>query len=216
MKIKLNSQIESDFPDLKVIIFQIFDIRVKKEDEDLKNFKDKVIDEIQQKFSLESLKDHPIFRAYRDFYWKLKIDPTKIRPAAEALTRRILAGKGIPQINTLVDAYNLASINSGIAIAAFDSEFLKGNLLMRFATKGERILGIGMKKQFILKGGEIVISDEEKLVAIYPYRDSDETKVTEKTRNLTIVICGVPGIPYETLKSTSDLTKKYIMRFCSQ
>ena len=216
MIIKFNSQIESCFPDLKVIIFQIFDIRVKKEDDDLENFKDKILNEIHQKFSIESLKDHPTFRAYRDFYWKLKIDPTKIRPAAEALTRRILAGKGIPQINTLVDVYNLASINCGIAIAAFDSEFLKGNLLMRFAAKGERILGIGMKKQFVLKGGEIVISDEEKLVAIYPYRDSDETKVTEKTRNLTIVICGVPGIPYETLKSTSELTKKYIMRFCSQ
>lgn len=216
MIIKLNSEIESCFPDLKVLNFQFFNIIVKKKDDALENLKTKVIDEVQQKFSLDSLKDHPTIKAYRDFYWKLKIDPTKIRPAAEALTRRILAGKGIPQINTLVDAYNLASINSGIAIAAFDSEFLKGNLQMRFANKGERILGIGMKQQFVLKGGEIVISDEEKLVAIYPYRDSDETKVTEQTRNLTVVICGVPRIAYETLKSTLNLTKEYIMRFCSQ
>jgi DNA/RNA-binding domain of Phe-tRNA-synthetase-like protein len=53
---------------------------------------------------------------------------------------------------------------------------------MRFATQGEKILGIGMKKLMELQGGEIVVSDENKLVAVYPYRDADNTKVTEKTK----------------------------------
>ena len=85
---------------------------------------------------------------------------------------------------------------------------------MRFAEEGEQFYGIGMDKPLILKGGEIVVSDEEKLVAIYPYRDADNTKVTEKTENVTIVVCGVPGIPKETLENASKVAQEHIARFC--
>ena len=54
---------------------------------------------MRKNYSLDGLKDEENIRAYRDFFWKLGIDPTKIRPAAEALIRRILGGKEIPRIN---------------------------------------------------------------------------------------------------------------------
>jgi len=170
--------------------------------------------QVRDDYSLDSVKDHPTFRAYRDFFWSIKIDPTKIRPAAEALIRRILAGKTLPCINTLVDVYNLTSIKSRIALATFDADQLEGDLLMRFAEEGEQFYGIGMEKPLILKGGEIVVSDEEKLVAIYPYRDADNTKVTEKTENITVVVCGVPGIPKQDLENASQVAVEYIKRFC--
>jgi DNA/RNA-binding domain of Phe-tRNA-synthetase-like protein len=130
------------------------------------------------------------------------------------LIRRILAGKTLPSINTLVDAYNLASIKSRIALATFDADRLEGELLMRFAEEGEQFYGIGMEKPLILKGGEILVSDEEKLVAIYSYRDADNTKVTEKTENIMMLVCGVPGIPKETLENASHVALEYINRFC--
>lgn len=49
------------------------------------------VKEVRSKYSLDSLKDDPIIRRYRDFYWhELGIDPTKQRPAQEALLRRFL------------------------------------------------------------------------------------------------------------------------------
>ena len=86
---------------------------------------------------------------------------------------------------------------------------------MRFAEEGEQFYGIGMKKPLILKGGEIVVSDDQKLIAIYPYRDADNTKVTEETENVTIVVCGVPGIPKRDLENASQVTVEYIKRFCA-
>ncbi|MDH5664470.1 MAG: phenylalanine--tRNA ligase beta subunit-related protein, partial [Candidatus Bathyarchaeota archaeon] len=154
------------------------------------------------------------FRAYRDFFWRVGIDPTKNRPAAEALIRRVLGGKVIPNINTLVDAYNLASIKTEIALAAFDADRLKGGLLMRFAIKGEEFLGIGMEKPMVLQGGEIVISDGEELVAVYPHRDADNTKVTMKTKNVVLLVCGVPGIGEETLQKAARVALEYLTRFC--
>lgn len=214
MSLKIDSKLKTRFPDLNVLTHHIKGVHVQKRDNELENFKVEVIRQVRNDYNLDSVKDQPTFRAYRDFFWSIKIDPTKIRPAAEALIRRIIAGKTLPRINTLVDAYNLASIKSRIALATFDADKLEGDLLMRFAEEGERFYGIGMEKPLILKGGEIVVSDEEKLVAIYPYRDADNTKVTEKTENVTIVVCGVPGIPKRDLENASQVAVEYINRFC--
>jgi DNA/RNA-binding domain of Phe-tRNA-synthetase-like protein len=114
----------------------------------------------------------------------------------------------------LVDAYNLASVKTEVAIAAFDADKLRGNLTMRFAVKNEKFFGIGMDKPLLLQGGEIVIEDAEKLVAVYPYRDAEDSKVTEDTKNIVLLFCGVPGISEEKLVDTMRVTSEIVMRFC--
>ena len=214
MSLRIDDELKKRFPKLDALTLTIDGVQVKKKSAELETLKQEVMEQVRKDYTLESVKDHPTFRAYRTFFWKVGIDPTKIRPAAEALTRRILAGKPLPCINTLVDSYNLASIKTRIALATFDSDNLDGNLLLRFAKEGEQIVGIGMDKPFVMNGGEIVLSDEKKLIAVYPYRDADNTKVTEKTKNVLIVACGVPDITKEELKSASEITLEYVSRFC--
>jgi len=215
MDVKIDIQLKTRFSDLKVLACEIKGVKVEKRNVELEKFEDEIMKHARERYDLESLKDGLTFRAYRDFFWKIGIDPTKIRPAAEALIRRVLGGKTIPNINTLVDAYNLASIKTEIALAAFDADKLKGELVMRFAEKGEEFVGIGMEKPMLLKGGEIVVSDGEKLVAIYPYRDADNTKITEKTKNVMLLVCGVPGIGEETLQNAARVALEHITRFCN-
>jgi DNA/RNA-binding domain of Phe-tRNA-synthetase-like protein len=216
MSLKIDSELSNRFPDLTALMLHINGVMVRKRDDELEKFKLEVTNQVRNEYDLNAVKDQPTFRAYRDFFWRNGIDPTKIRPAAEALIRRILAGKTLPRINTLVDAYNLASIKSRIALAAFDADKLEGNLLMRFAEKGEQFIGIGMEKTLILRGGEIVVADNEKLVAVYPYRDSDSTKVTEKTETIAMVVCGVPGIHENEVENASRIAIEYINRFCRE
>ena len=216
MKLTIDKKLRSDYPELNVLLCSISGVTVKRFDESLESFKGEVFRRVKLRYRLESLKDGPVFRAYRDFFWRIGVDPTKIRPAAEALIRRLLLGKPIPTINTLVDSYNLASMETGIAIAAFDGNKISGNLLMRYARPGELFQGIGMKHPIQLKGVEVVVSDEEKLVAIYPYRDADSSKITESTRDVILMICGVPGIDETELLKARDTTLFYIKRFCSK
>jgi len=215
MSLNIDSKLKTRFPELDALTLDIQGVNTKKKDKELEKFKQEVEEQVRNEYTLESVKDHPTFRAYRTFFWGIGIDPTKIRPAAEALTRRILAGIPLPRINTLVDAYNLASIKTRIALATFDANKLEGKLLMRFAEENEQITGIGMDKPFVMKGGEIVLSDETKLIAVYPYRDADNTKVTESTENVSIVVCGVPGISKEMLENASRVTLEYVTRFCN-
>ncbi len=214
MTITFSEEVKRDFPDLHVLTSFIENVTVKRFDSDLETFKKEIIEEIKNAYDIQTLKDRPVLRAYRDFFWRLGVDPTKTRPAAEALIRRLLHDRPLPTINTLVDAYNLSSIKTEIAIAAFDSDRIVGDLRMRYARDGEEFLGIGMRSPLRLNGREIVISDNEKLVAVYPYRDADDTKVTEMTKNVLLLFCGVPGIPLEKLLEAKSVAEDFITRFC--
>lgn len=214
MWLRVDPALSTRFPELKALATIIWEVSVKPEDQELENFKCSVLQELRKTHSLDSIKEEPVFRAYRDFYWRIGIDPTKLRPAGEALVRRALGGKPIPKINTLVDTYNLISLKTGVAIGAFDLDKIDGEPHLREAKKGERFLGIGMKDPEILSGGEPVVADRRNLIAIYPYRDSDETKVTEATKNVLFLICGVPGIPAVVLEEVAALTVENVKRFC--
>lgn len=215
---RIEQNLESAFPGLRVLELEMSDLRVIKQERSLSEFKAQKQSEIREKIgSLDVVKDLPIFRAYRDFYWKVGIDPTKTRPAGEALARRIIGGRDLPTINTLVDSYNIASAESHVAVAAFDlSTISSHSLLMRRARTSERFLGIGMDKSVSLNGIEVVIEDQSNsnLIAVYPYRDSEATKVTEGTRRVLMMMCGVPGIAEIDLERAKQLTENYVERFC--
>ena len=127
---RLVPELQSSLPGLRVVELKMEGLGVRSTDPELESFKQEVQEGVRRKIaSLTEVKDKPIFRAYRDFFWRVGIDPTKVRPAGEALTRRILGGGNLPRVNTAVDAYNLASVETSIAIAAFDLDAIEEETL---------------------------------------------------------------------------------------
>jgi DNA/RNA-binding domain of Phe-tRNA-synthetase-like protein len=214
MFLKVDSNLGARFPGLNALIIRVKGVEVRRELQNLERFKAEVVERTKGKWTLDELREQPIFRAYRDFFWRVGVDPTKTRPAAEALIRRVLRERPLPRINTLVDAYNLASIKTAIPLAAFDEDDLSGELLMREAAEGEEFLGIGMEKPVVLQGGEAVVEDGAKLIAIYPYRDADACKITASTRNTLMLICGVPNVEEEVLARAGRVSVEFVTRFC--
>lgn len=212
--LELSRSLMEKFPGLAAQIINFKDVSINRESNELEEYKEEIYAETRSRWEIEKLRDDPDFRAYRDFFWRLGTDPTKNRPAAEALIRRVLNGRPIPKINTWVDAYNLVSIQTAIPIASFDADLLVGGLLMREAKEGEEFLGIAMKKPVVLKGGEAVIQDDEGLVAIYPFRDADHSKVTGNTRNVLMLLCGAPNITLEKLGESAGVAERVLTRFC--
>ncbi len=214
MLLSVDPQIRTNFPGLGTLIFEVKGVKVQAKDEALENFKIEATARARATYDLETLKDLPLLRAYRDFFWRVGIDPTKTRPASEALLRRVIQGKELPRINTLVDAYNIASMETHVPLAVFDVERLVGDLGMRRGQPGEKFLGIGMKEDEMLTGKEVVVEDGQRLVAIYPYRDADYSKVTLGTENICVLVCGVPEITSENLEKSKRVAEDYITRFC--
>ena len=77
----------------------------------------------------ESLKLLSGIAATRKVYKACGKDPSRYRPASEALIRRMLQGKELYQIDTLVDLINLASIKFGYSIGGFDADKFVGDTL---------------------------------------------------------------------------------------
>jgi len=199
------------FPELAICIGTITGIHNQKENDQLRQLKKTVYEEAKAKYSVASLKDNPTVRAYRDFYWKLDIDPTKTRPSGEALLRRVLNGNELPNISTVVDAYNLASMQTVIPISGFDKDWLNPPFHIRFA-KNEAFTGIGMGKPMQLMEKMLILTDEKQVLCVYPYRDSDQTKITLLTQKAVIIGYGAPRIDQEQLKAAVERTLDYIRR----
>lgn len=210
----INIEIEKNlldvFSGIDVLGILLKGLKIRDGSSELEEAKKRIYEYVRKKYSLETLRDVPTFRAYRDFFWRIGIDPTKMRPSSEALVRRILLGKELPRINTLVDAYNLASIESEITMAAFDASKIDGQIVVSFAGPGEKFLGIGMENPMTLMGEEVVIRDNSKILSIYPYRDSEHSKVGLETTESVLLICGVPGIPRSKLEEAAKIAIKYV------
>ncbi|PWR69553.1 B3/4 domain-containing protein [Methanospirillum stamsii] len=213
---KIDDAIFTTFPGLFIAEGDVGPLCITDRNPELEKLKGTIITSTKDRYTLEEVKDNPLFRAYRDFFWSVGIDPTKTRPASEALVRRILSGKILPTINTAVDAYNLASIETGVPIGAFDADLLQGELTMRFAQEGEEFLGIGMKNPIELRTNQVILTDEKEIIAVYPYRDSDRTKITPATKTIHIVACGVPKIDQETVMTAYELSSGYLKEYSSE
>ena len=98
----------------------------------------------RSELTTESLKELPSIAATRAIYKKCGKDPSRYRPASEQLIRRMLQGKELYQIDTLVDLINLASITYGYSIGGFDADrFVGDTLTLGIGREGEPYEGIG-------------------------------------------------------------------------
>src|SRR4030042_4745721 len=192
VNVRWDSQVSGQFPNLVIAVGLINGVCIEENNQQLCHLKKIVYEEVDGRFEIDRLKEDMTVRAYRDFYWKLDIDPTKTRPSGEALLRRVLHGEELPNISTAVDAYNLASMKTVIPISGFDLDRIASPFQVRFAKENETFTGIGMKTPIQLKRNMLVLADEKQVLCIYPYRDCDCTKITLKKRNVALVGYGVP------------------------
>jgi len=198
------------FPRLCVSLGIIRNIKVECTNAETKRLRTLVFDEVRSTFKLEKLKDDSVVRAYRDFFWALKIDPTKTRPSGEALLRRVLRGKDIPQISSAVDAYNLASLKTIIPISGFDLDTITPPLQIRFSKKSDMFQGIDMQASKQLDENLLLVTDKSQVLCIYPHRDADATKITGKTANILLVGYGAPEISKNQVVKAVKLALSYI------
>ncbi|MEM0269054.1 MAG: phenylalanine--tRNA ligase beta subunit-related protein [Candidatus Korarchaeum sp.] len=170
---------------------------------------ERAAEEVRRLYDLESLKDHPVARAYRDFYWRIGIDPTKVRPSGEALVRRILRGEKLPSVNSVVDSGNAASALTLVPIGLYDMSRIAGRLELRLAKPGEVFhpIGGGERK---LRGGEPVLADELGPIFLYPHRDCERTKIRDDTRDVLVVAAGVPNVERATVRRALNLALELI------
>jgi len=134
--------------------------------------------------------ESPQVEATRKAYKALGKDPARYRGSAEALLRRVVAGKGLPQINAVVDVINLVSLESRLPIGLYDLGHVSGDIVFRAGRAGETYRGIG-KYDLNLEGLPLFAD------AVGPHgsptSDSERTMVPTATRHGLAVIISFAG-----------------------
>ena len=166
----------------------------------------------RETLTTDSLKDMPSIAATRRVYKACGKDPSRYRPASEQLIRRMLQGKELYQIDTLVDLVNLASIAYGYSIGGFDADkFVDDTLTLGIGREGEPYEGIGRGPLNI--AGLPVYRDAQGGVGT-PTSDNERTKMTMETTHLVVLVNGYDG-NRERVMENAQYLKQLIERFAS-
>jgi DNA/RNA-binding domain of Phe-tRNA-synthetase-like protein len=142
----------------------------------------------------------PEIVATRTAYKALGKDPARYRGSAEALLRRVIGGKGLPQINAVVDAINLVSVESRLSIGLYDLVSVEGDVVFRAGRSGETYKGIG-KYDLNLEG--LPVFADARGPHGSPTSDSERTMVTRDTRRVIAIIISFSG---------SDIVQRWTQR----
>ncbi len=169
-------------------------------------------EQYRQTLTTESLKQLSGIAATRRVYKACGKDPSRYRPASEALIRRILQGKALYQIDTLVDLINLASIRYGYSIGGFDADKIAGDqLTLGIGRKDEPYEGIG--RGLINIEGLPVYRDAEGGVGT-PTSDNERTKITLGTTHLLVLINGYDG-NRQQVEANAEFIRQLVVKYCN-
>ena len=150
-------------------------------------------------------------QAVRRFYHRLGVDPTKWRPASEALVRRVVRGKDLYRINSAVDIINWCSLESRLPFGLYDRSQVQGTVVFRKGTPGETFQGIRRDEQ--RAGGKPVLADDVGIIGS-PTADSARTMVHPETRELLVVIYGPAEVAEVAVQEAVTQTRERLVRLC--
>lgn len=193
------------WPEVRVGCLQ-YRVKVEKENEEMwKYLKRDIIKKVKDAIFDYGINEIPNIRESRAAYKAFGKDPSRYRVSSEALVRRIGQGKGLYEVNTVVDVNNLISVESGFSVGSYDTAKIEDDLVFRIGREGENYKGIGKDEIHIdclpvLADGKGAIGSSTS--------DSERAMITEEAREALTLIYSFSE--NEDLEAALDYGKKYL------
>lgn len=175
---------------------------------------DELLNPIDEKIShedtLETIRENPTIMDTKKVYKELGKDPARFRPSSDSLWRRVVKGKGLYQINSLVDLNNYLSLVYKLPFGSYDLDKVSGDIVLTVGKPGETYNGIG--KKAINLENMLLLKDEDGPFG-GPTSDSTRAMIGDNTRSAVIVayMFGVDSLDTEKIQSSISMyAKKYL------
>ena len=144
---------------------------------------EEVAEEVRAALDLNSLSSFPPVAEMRRLFREAGTDPTRYRPASEALLRRVLKGDPLPTIHPLVDLNNCLSLLLAAPCCVMAEGTFIPPLSFRIGKAGEEYASL--KGPFRLEGRPLLLDTEGPLDA--PITGSARVKIRETTASAWLV-----------------------------
>ena len=137
------------------------------------------------------LRERPVPWAYRVFYRQIGLDPDRTRTPVEQLALDRLHDGGFRTHGLPADALDIAIVETGVALRAFDGDRLSGQLCIRNAAPGEALPGSPGE----LPAGTLTIADEERPIGLLFGATGEGYGIERGTRRIVVAAVQVKGVP---------------------
>lgn len=159
--------------------------------------------------------EHSGIAEARQAFRALGKDPSRYRPSSEALLRRVVQGKGLFNVNTLVDTNNLLSLESGLPAGAYDlariADTFKIGLELRVGAEGDGYEAIA-RGPFNLANLPVLCDAQGPFGS--PTSDSVRTMVTAACRETLLVVYAFGAGSETRLEAALDSAERAFGRYC--
>lgn len=202
------------FPNSKLGVVLIKNIENNAEsNEEIKKMLEEANESAKKFFVKETFSENPVIKVWRDAYQKFKTKKG-VRSSIEALLKRIEKGNPVTSINPLVDIYNIVSLKYGMPCGAEDIDTFVGNLRLGITEGNDEFYLIGEENNSPTLPGELCYKDDAGAVCrCFNWRDGKRTMVTEKTRNVFLVIELIDEKREEELQKALDEIKNNVEKY---
>ena len=210
-KFLISEEITRIFPELRVGVLVGEGLSIEHECQELENLKKEVEAHI---ISLKERCELPqAINLWMDAYRRMGVSPKKHVPTLVAMFNRVAKGKPIPTINTLVDSYLIVELRYLIPAGGYDLAKIEGNIHLRTSSGNEEFIPLGSTEKELTRPGEIVYSDEKKVLTRFlNYKDSELTKIEACTKDVVLMMESLSN--EDRLEEALEELSKLIKRFC--
>jgi len=199
MQISISSSILNDYPETN-IGYMIAEVKVESEHPYVESLKKTLFNQLKVKgITQENLIRHTHINSWRNIYRNFGIKPSKFQSSIEALVRRIIKGKELWQISSVVDLYNCVSVLTLLPIGGYDLAKIDGDIFLRYGSAQDVFLPLGSSDTVSVNEKQIVYADNNKIICyLWNYKDSR-----------------LSAIDFDTKKAIFFLDAAFIPQICS-
>ena len=151
--------------------------------------KQKKMEEWALNCDAEEAAKHPVNQGYIDSISAVGRSTKKNPPTAVALIQNIKRRGSIPNINSIVDIYNVESLHSFLAIGGHDFDKIEEEICFTVSKKEDIFYPILAPEKYVAET-DYVYKDKKGIMAWIDVRDGENYKFDEDTKNAIFIIQG--------------------------
>jgi len=195
MKLTIDPQIKETLSDFKIGVIHYNNITVSDSPQMLKGrlqlFQEQLYFELEDK----EFTDFPGLLEWQLIWKALGADPSRYRPSAEALYRRIKKQNYLSVVDSAVDMNSFLSLQYEIPLGLYDVDKVEGDIEITIGTSADTYEGLNNRIN-TLTG--ILVSKDAQGAFGSPYVDSKRTAITEQTKNAVHIFYLRPSMEKDT------------------
>jgi methionyl-tRNA synthetase len=157
--------------------------------------------------------DIPEVQGYYELYDRIGKAPGTVSSPIDLLSKYIFESElgRLPQINALVDLYNVYALEHCLSIGAHDWEKIQEPIQFDVAQKPRSYRPVGTSTSATVEAGEYYWHDDEHVLCRLDVKQGEATKVDDRTRHVVLIVQGNSAIQAEEVRKQTEALSEEIV-----